>query len=286
MVESTSGYEWLMSQEPSLEQHLYHYTSVDALQRILDGSSIRLGSLAKTNDPCEYNEWIADLFFSSGHEGPPDAPSDEVEQAMEDIDRLLRRNVCVGCFTLDREPRREAGAEDLFHLGWARARMWDQYAQKNTGACLVFDQSTLVGCVEDACAIEGSDFERMQGRVNYFDQRRVLGVALDAIRRDGVNEVIERLRSAQFNPTGLYYRKNHDWASEEEYRITVVRSNPAEDQLDRPLMVPFQDSLEAIVVGEHFPSTEMNVIRHRQAANGIPIFQCLWIDGAPHLEIL
>jgi hypothetical protein len=277
---------WLTSQDSVEEEHLYHYTNIESLRLILDSGTIRLGPLSATNDPCEYNEWIAGLFFSSAHVDAPMAPSDEIEKAKEDIDRLLRRNVCVGCFTLDRNPRREAEQDSLFHRGWARARMWDQYAQRQTGACLVFNQNALIGCVEEACHLEPINFERMQGRVRYFDQRQKFAVALDAIRRDGVESVIELMRTARFAPGGLYYRKNHDWASEEEYRITVIRSNPTEDELDHPLFVPFNSALEAIVVGEHFPNTELSVIGHRKAAADVQLYQCLWIEGSPHLEVL
>jgi hypothetical protein len=269
-----------------LKDHLYHYTSTESLAAILDSGTIRLSPLSQTNDPCEYNEWITDLFFSSRHDGSRAATSDEIGRAMADVDRLLRRNVCVGCFTVDRKPRREAGTDHFFHMGWARARMWDQYAKKQTGACLVFNQMALVESVENACASDGIDCERMQGTVDYWDEPRTLGVALDAIWRDGVDKVVEGMRTAQNAPKALYYAKNYDWASEEEYRITVVRSNPEESELDRPLVVPFTDALEAIVVGEHFPGTELSVIRHRKASKGDQLFQCHWIDGAPALERL
>jgi hypothetical protein len=148
----------------------------------------------------------------------------------------------------------------------------------------VFEPVDILESLEAECARLGIECERMQGRVLYFDQKRGLAVALDAIQRDGVDAVIERMRTAQHASTSLYYRKNFDWASEEEYRITVVRSYPTLADLEQPIFVPLASSLQAIVLGEQFPATELSVLRHRKGANAIPLFRCIWADGSPILE--
>ena len=288
MTLSTPQFEldWMTTQSPEDYRHLYHYTTATSMAHILDSGRIRFGPLSQTNDPVEYNQWFADLFFSSQHVGASEVPSEEIEETLDAIDRLLRRNVCVGCFTTDRLPSVGSSGESFFHLGWARARMWDQYAAKHTGACLVFDQVSICEDTERACAQMRINFERAQGNVKYTDERRVLKLALDAIRRDGIDVIVERVRTSQFAPNGLYYRKNLDWESESEYRITVIKSNPETSDLDQPIYVEIENSLEALVVGENFPETELSVLRHRRSAGGLQIFQCLWVDGEPVLELL
>jgi hypothetical protein len=278
--------EWLESQTPTIGDHVYHYTSMMSLRPILDDMTLRLSPLSRTNDPCEFNEWYATLFFSSLHDGPLEVASDVLDQALEDIDRLLRRNVCVGCFTQDRLPRQEAPQDALFHMGWARARMWDQYGDKHRGAVLAFDPVLLCESVEQECARLGINCERSQGEVFYFDQPRNLGVAMDAIWRDGVDAVVEGMRTAHHKPDSLYYRKNYDWASEEEYRITVVRSNPLPEELDTPLLIPIKEALQAIVLGEQLHDPDESRISERGAELNVPVFKNLWIDGVPIIEPL
>lgn len=115
-------------------RYLYHYTRPDTLALILDSGRIRLGSYAETNDPRERKQWLASLTADTFD----DLQDGESLELVMQIDRWIRRGVRLSCFTVDYpEPPDWAGGN--FHSGWARARMWHQYAGDHTGAVLVFD---------------------------------------------------------------------------------------------------------------------------------------------------
>ncbi len=99
----------------------------------------------------------------------------------------------------------------------------------------------------------GINFERAQGNVRIHRERRALKLALDAIRRDGIDVIVERVRTSQFAPNGLYYRKNLDWESESEYRICGHQME-LRNERSRPADIFGIDySLETLVVAENFP---------------------------------
>jgi hypothetical protein len=271
---------WLTTQTPDHEEHLYHYTSAEDLQKILHSSALRLGPLSSTNDPAENKEWVVQLFFSSAHSGSTDVGTDELDSVIHEIDRMLRRNACLGCFTIDREPKPEGLGVQHFHMGWARARMWQQYGSAHRGACLIFNRTDFLECVERSNFQSGETREHSFGRVLYFDKPLDVRIALDSIRRRGVSDLLEDLRTNTGIPASLYFRKNTDWESEVEFRVVSIRTSPQDGQDDMPMMIPYKNSLEGIVVGEHFHDSTINPVH---GVAGVPVFRCVWLDGAPTL---
>jgi hypothetical protein len=249
-------------------RYLYHYTRPDTLALILDNGRLRLGSYAGTNDPRESKEWLSALTADTFD----DLEDGESLELVLQIDRWVRRGVRLSCFTLDYpEPPDWAGGN--FHSGWARARMWHQYAGDHTGAVVVFDAERLIQQVE--AAAQGDQV--VSGPVAYADRALNLVFPLQEVRGDGLVGSVTALRDARVHE--LFFTKNQDWASEREFRI-VVLGEPDEPPLD----VEFGDSLVAVVLGEAFPPTELSVLDTRLSRidrGDIPIGRCLWWSGAP-----
>jgi len=249
-------------------RYLYHYTRSDTLALILDSGQLRLGSYAGTNDPRERKEWLSALTadsFEDLHDG-------EFFELVRQIDRWIRRGVRLSCFTVDYpEPPDWAGGN--FHSGWARARMWHQYAGDHTGAVLVFDSERLIQQVE--WFAQGDRV--VSGPVAYADRPLHLVFPLQDVRGDGLAGAVTALRDTRIHE--LFFTKNQDWASEREFRI-VVLGEPDKPPLD----VEFGDSLVAVVLGETFPPTELSVLDTRLSRidrTDIPLGRCLWSSGAP-----
>ena len=275
-------FSWLTTQNPGHEEHLYHYTSAETLERIVTGGTLKFGTLSSTNDPAENKEWVAELFFSSLHTGSTVVGTDDLNSVIQDIDRLLRRNACLACFTLDRLPHPAVQGTFLFHLGWARARMWHQYGDRHEGACMVFNRMNFLESMDEANSEAAESRERSWGRVQYFDQPKDFKIALDAVRRRGLADLLEDFRTATGMPASLYFRKNTDWESEQEFRAINIRSDPATDQDDQPIFVPYGKSLEAVILGEHYVQPEgQSLWTH---LSEVPTYRCVWLDGAPTLE--
>jgi hypothetical protein len=142
---------------------LYHYTRGDTLRLILDGATLRLGPYAQTNDPAENQRW----FFSMSGAVTPEREDDSAYwRDTEAADRLTRRRAKLSCLTMDR-PHDPDNGYGYFHRGWARARMWAQYAGAHSGACLVFDKAEL-GRAISGCKPPGAQL--YQGMVEYEDK--------------------------------------------------------------------------------------------------------------------
>lgn len=117
---------------------LFHYAKAESLETILASGNIRLNTLDGMNDPRERKDWIARGLVVP--EGDLDwAMLAEQGAVAGEPNRLLRLGARIACFTRERQPLPGADADSLFHRGWARARMWHQYAAEHTGACLVFE---------------------------------------------------------------------------------------------------------------------------------------------------
>ena len=85
-------------------------------------------------DPLE-NKWI----FSYWYEVPDGMTDDDPEHPgqavafIEDRASRIRESAKVLSLTLDTEGLEES--DELFGRGWARARMWEQYAENHAGVC-------------------------------------------------------------------------------------------------------------------------------------------------------
>jgi Protein of unknown function (DUF2971) len=68
--------------------------------------------------------------------------------------------------TIDAEPQAD-GERPPFCFGWARARMWEQYAERYRGVCLVFDKERLTQRFAEA--LEGGTVTRTYHRSVIYD---------------------------------------------------------------------------------------------------------------------
>lgn len=218
------------------------------------------------------------------------APSDgsdqrhEVEEARRYADRTLRCGARLMCFTVDRDQDPEAAASSLYHRGWARPRMWSQYAENHCGACLVFAADSIRAQVDRYRPLSDGDLFSY-GAVHYVDKAPYITIWLSEVRSMGILEALNDFQVVRGVANQLYFTKSTDWASENESRIIVVRWNPPEDELDSPLDIPFGRSLRAIVVGELFDDGELEALRviHARYPN-VELVRCVWTGGRPALK--
>jgi len=113
-------------------QWLYHYTTLEtALVHVLPEQRLRLSPFSKMRDPREYKHW-----------SPPAAGFiDDVSD--EDLMRgyavtaarlnLLRDEFKLLSLTTDSE----SAEEGVYGRGFARSRLWEAYAGRGSGVCIV-----------------------------------------------------------------------------------------------------------------------------------------------------
>ena len=119
---------------------LFHYTRArTAFELILPNNTIRLNTYQAMRDPLDAQHW-------------PDPTAFWVDQKIEDQDQreLGRIGVVVAAKSAARLLCLTADADDYeddvepFGRGYARASMWQFYADDHRGVCLAFDRERLL----------------------------------------------------------------------------------------------------------------------------------------------
>ena len=234
------------------------------------------------NDPRETKGWYS---------ATADAPL---------IDRMLRRSTCIASFTVDIPAEREDLASNHHH-GWARARMWDQYAsadRRHDGACLVISFQHLTGYVDNlfntepvnpSVLTEPVDGLLGDGNLMFSDYVRYSNLPPSPLRLPAYRneaELEEILRHRHDLVREWYMTKNRDWQSEHEYRIVIRRWGVADDQLDKGICFHLGNYLRGIILGEDFDAKEESEIYNdldRASLPDIELFRCVWDAGQPDL---
>lgn len=262
-----------------LGRYLYHYTRSDSASHILDGMSLRVSPYSSTNDPRESRPWLPSLSL------PDEAhmSADEWQEFCDGVDVVMRGRVQVACFTGDRAAASLAGFWN-FHRGWARARMWQQYAGDHSGLCLILDRQRWCDgvdsiCVQMAGSLGDKRWKAVHGAVVYEDRPvgwdpRTLDFSLADVRRYGAASLAQSRVEANYHV--LYLNKNTDWQSECEFRSLVVGA-------DEPLLISLKPCLVGIVVGEKASSEMVDAAKSAMSSIGCgdAIARCVWRGGAP-----
>jgi hypothetical protein len=276
----------LQEQEIS-DDLLFHYASGEKLGMILNSEALWLSPYSGTNDPRENKEWVAQYTMPSSA-GRPSEKYLGVTQGVEReadaaTDRFLRRGARLACFTKDRQRTEEAGEGTLFHRGWARARMWEQYADHHAGACLVFSFSEFINLVHEQVPHGDGDF-LAPGTVRYLDKSLSISLSWIDVVDEGIEATIDKFQTERWAGNDLYFTKNRDWESEREFRIVCSLWNVQDGEEDNPIPIAYGSSLKGIVLGERFAESEMAAIAVRvDAQTELGVVRCEWHSGVPTL---
>ena len=250
-------FHWLFGHWPILDPKrlLYHYTPLATLDAIARSESLRLGPLHKTNDPRESEPWDLQVFYTQTF-AMRGAVTDLTTRANN-----YRRHTKLICFGSDEdaEPHDER-MERFFNpqrrRGYLRPRMWAQYADSGTGACLILDRQAVDRQLGDA--LKSSTMRdrvgpcrTFNGYVDYIDSADAsmeagsLGFLMDA------EYSLEKVIFDDAWIHGGFLVKDPDWASEHEYRwglVTVAGGSDATRSLDE-LLIPAGDTIVGLVLG-------------------------------------
>jgi len=242
------------------ERYLYHYTDASKLGMILDSGQIWLTQYECTKDPREYGHWGWEVNWDR---------SEEHDQFA--LEKDIRRSIKLACFGQDAE----VDPYSFFlYRGWARARMWSQYADDQHGACLVFD----AGRLEAAMAQHAADqkLDSFVGPVIYEDRRLESKHLMFSGLRFADGMATARAEFIRDHGPALFLRKTKDWETEQEFRFLMVS--------DKVEKVVFGDALMGLVLGPDFPAVERSVLAKRLSARGtvdLPVVDLWWTDGVP-----
>ena len=229
------------------DKYLFHYTTREAaLSHIVPARCLRFSRYADMRDPLENKSWNFGRF-GAGAWGVADAVTQRRQAgkhgAFEWLATEIRNRSFLLSMTQD-SPVERAEEWPFFH-GWARARMWEQYAEKHLGVCLVFDRDQFIKDVDASLRRQGfpaAHHHEVDYGANGMEKPLLdLNELPDEITTELVGDYVER------NHDILFFHKVLDWETEHEYRFVTTTPD------GKTPFVEFGAALVGVIVGEKFP---------------------------------
>ena len=244
-------------------RYLFHYTRLStAIEKILPDRRFRFSRLSSMRDPRESQWAFASSFFGDVPDG--DRLYWEVFakiQAAQSHIRLLS-------LTADDESN-----TSVFGRGYARPRLWEQYAGSHMGVCLCFDKQLLIDAVENAVgAVQAKLIHR---RVTYRDgpiatHARVFD--LQEAHARGADSLADEHTETHLDE--LVFTKLVDWETEFEYRLVTRWDSPDE------LFADVSEALKAVAVG-HAASRAYAPTLNALCDPDVGVARLWWENGRP-----
>lgn len=249
---------------------LFHYTkSQIAFDEILRTSTFKFSGLGEMRDPLENRQW----YLPGGWWGEGDSAMTQFGQSGVTFNKV-RDRARLAAFSIDRE---DCSASRVpIGRGWARASMWEHYAENHAGVCLIFDRDALIEAFTSSirAQIELDPYHR---RVRYVD----LGMPDDLVMvfgdgyMDGSDQAVYEF--IESNKDAIFFQKAEDWASESEYRFLTTLP----DEFHGELFTSIGSSLRALLVGEDFPKWSRPQVQKICDGLGVPALGVFWSHGRP-----
>jgi hypothetical protein len=263
-------------ESPGLE-YVYHYTRWERLLDIM-ATGFRLGPLARMNDPRESKDWMLDLLIQG-----TTLPDETAITAWKEI-QDYRRKIRVAAFCLDQP---YGNLDNQGRRGYARPRMWAQYADNHRGVCIVLNRVGLEQAIRRRYPERDGSWVRA-GRVQYVEtpQEDVMSssVVLNSVdqARESVQEHFYR------HAERLFFTKHVDWRDENEYRWVYYdadQSQTGEDGLKAPF-VDIKAHVAAVVLGADYADAHLPIARMFAQIHNIGgvLVRCSWRGLYLHLE--
>jgi hypothetical protein len=176
--------------------------------------------------------------------------------------------------------------DPTFDCAWARPRMWEQYGDNHTGACLLFDRSrleaTLTSELGDKAFVGEVRYDRegiAASGVQHVTDERIFD---EKQRQQAVADHIDRYRD------DFFLLKSDDFETEAEYRVVLKTDDdqpPVGYTTDEEgyAYVGYGDALVAVVVGRHFPLWQKPGARDLCDSTGVKLLRMWWERGTPLL---
>jgi len=262
------NYEWHSVSDTN--KWVYHYTSKETLlEHILPSGKIRLNTFENLNDPKESKEW---KFGVSAEDNFTWEKFDEIQvettkkmQAVSKILSMVRDSSQASIDTID----------VVYYRGFARPRMWAQYAENHSGVCLVFNRQLLEEAITEELSSEGTIYYGNVEYNNYNHQTSAYHLHNKDILKTSLEFVIESKIKEYYKI--YYFTKSEDWSSENEWRC-VLRGKDKEVKY-----VSIEKALNGIIVGADFNDTYLPSIKPFAKKYAISLERIHWKNGEPLL---
>ena len=248
-------------------QFLFHYTKYSSALEILLSKQMRLGSLINMNDPLEFENHHGEPITFQGN--PPNKLLSAWLLNKEKAITERETNVRLASFSIDQDCPNEYG--NYLFKGWARSRMWAQYADNHKGICLIFDKVNLIKSFKMAFNFDYC--ETFCKKVNYTDNLAPLKGALTS------HPPCESLITS--DKIDFLFQKCGDFRDEQEFRLLLI--NKKLKTADEIVSFSIVESLCGIITGARFPSENIQTLKNAiKCCNpNIKLLPIWWDYGTP-----
>lgn len=250
----------------------FHYTTADiAFGHILPTGLVRLTPYSQMRDPLEAKAW----HVPAGYRGEEDSQDRRLwEEALGRLHQATKEQSKLLSLSVDLDPPGGAGRLALFGRGYARASMWELYADRHAGVCLLFDRQRLVEVLEEGLTRLGKSFH---GPVQYDvgGLATAVGASTFLMPDPGEPLVAAIARHVDRHREALFFTKLADWEHEAEYRFVVVTDD------DVPVLCSYGDALRGVMVGHAFPKWQIPSAHAACEAAGVELGKLLWEMNRP-----
>jgi len=257
------------------DKYFFHYTTRDAaFGGILPSRRLRLSPYGVMRDPLENQQW---KFTFTGRGARDDATviADVAEQTEFErrANEETRARSHLLSLTIDADPQAD-GERPPFCFGWARARMWEQYAERYRGVCLVFDKELLTQRFAEA--LEGGAVTRTYDRAVIYNGGGMLKpiIEADAARNDP--DFFDGYIEANFG--ALFFTKVLDWQTEHEYRFVAIAAADGSS-----LSIDYGDALKWVIAGNQLADWERPAVVGASRQAGAQPLLMRWDHWRPGL---
>jgi len=256
---------------------LCHYTRKDiALEKILVDKKIKFSQLRFTNDPKD--SMVRPLaYYDSDISGDIETMNSKFKSIASKIEPLASKIQLdewkVLCLTKNLKQRiPKNGNSSAFLKGYCRPHMWAQYADNNTGVCLIFDGNRLHENIKNYAIKEQCKI--FYGSVSYKNFYTLLDyLNIQNFLKYGEKEI----RDYYFKHyKEIFLAKYQDWKNESEFRWLI------HNQMSSAEYVSIEGSLKAVLVGRDFPKVYEPALIEICKELKVSAGRMFWWFGEPH----
>jgi Protein of unknown function (DUF2971) len=260
---------------------LAHYTdAATVFEHILPERRLRMSPYHRMRDPVESQDVLPVMTWRGGQPQPERA----MWAVLEDI-KAARDAMRVLAFS------RDAGdgvglRRATFDCSWARPRMWEQYGDNHTGACLLFDRGRL----ETTLMNELGGGRIFAGDVTY-DREGIAASPVQLVTDERIFDEKERQKAVADHIDryrhDFFLLKSDGLETEAEHRVVLKTDDqrPVGYTTDEQgyAYVGYDDALVAVVLGLHFPEWQRPGAQGACDGAGVGMLHMWWERGTPIL---
>jgi hypothetical protein len=247
---------------------------------MFNNCELRFSSGRLSHDPFEYQD-IPHIAFTS--KIAEDLIINNAYEKNQSINTILKRGFKIACFCSDVSVMEYNGeTQGIFHKGYARSRMWSQFADAHKGVCVIFSKSKLLESIrvqakgkypEGQIIVEGRNVEYSNSKWSNFS---TFTLTEETLQNPHVGlDVIEKSIDAYL------FTKLKDYRDEQEYRIAVYHETL--EKLDYEKFI-IKDAVLGIIIGDKCNEAYDVNFEDIKGRYDINIFRMSWFKGTPHLD--